>query len=332
MVVKAQRKKYIFPHREAKKYKYFKWTFRAFIYALKKRLEIEKDALILVSGDTGSGKSHLVGNFCLKHFSKEPNFITHSGMMFEKDNFVIEAEELAVKMITKSGSVIWADEGRRAVNRRQWFDKINKTIINRKNQNRKRFNIYFILMPYEKEFDPNLATHLTLWLWVRRGVVEVYCKTSSKKGGQGLNIDKILEREEKWLKENPKASFVLPTIHPEFIGRIFFNKLTAGYRREYDRLVEEKKAVGELTEEEKEKFGIIETRTPESLIQELIGKIKKGELDNKKDLWNKLKEKTTLPDDKLLKKLNFYLKLEGFSSFSKLFDEKKKAKMEDLFS
>lgn len=328
---KFHRRKYIFPHREAKKFKYFNWTFKALVSALKTRLEVEKDALILVSGDTGSGKSHLVGNFCLKYFSKETNFITQSGKMFDKDNFIIEPEELAVKMITKSGVVMWADEGRRAVNRRQWFDKINKTIITRKNQNRKKFNIYFILMPYEREFDPSLAPHLTLWLWVRRGVVEVYCKISSKKGGQGLNIDTILEREEKWLKENPKATFVLPTIHPEFIGRIFFNKLTEGYRREYDDLVEDKKAVGELTEEEKEKFGIIETRTPESLIKEAMEKIKTGKLDNQKDLWSGLKERTNLPDEKLLKMLNFYLKLEGYSTFNKLFSEKKKAKIEDLF-
>lgn len=326
-----QKRKYVFPHREAKKFRNFKWTFSALVYALKKRLEIEKDGFILVSGDTGSGKSNLVGNFCLKFFSKEPNFIKKSGMMFEKDNFIIEAEELAVKMLTKAGSVIWADEGRRAVNRRQWFAKINQTILNRKNQNRKQFNIYFILMPYEKEFDPNLAPHLTLWFWVRRGVVEIYCKTSSKKGGQGLNIDKILEREERWLKENPKATFVLPTIHPEFIGRLFFTKLTEGYRKEYDKLVEEKKAVGELTEEEKEKYGIIEQRSPESLINEAIKKIKEGLITDKKELWTSLKESSKLDDDKLLKMLNFYLKLEGFSTFTKLFNERKKKKIEDLF-
>lgn len=325
------KRKYIFPHKEAKKFKNFKWTWQAMIGALKTRLKIEKDALILVSGDTGSGKSHLVGNFCLKFFANEDNFITNEGKMFEKDNFIIDAGELAVKMITKSGSVLWADEGRRAVNRRQWFDKINKTILNRKNTGRKMFNIIFILMPYEREFDPSLAPHLTLWLWVRRGVVEVYCKTTSKKGGQGLNIEKILEREEKWLKENPKATFVLPTIHPEFIGRIFFNKLTEGYRRDYDKLVEDKKAVGELSEEEKEKYGIIEQRSPESLINEYVEKIKKGKIQNKRILWNELKEKTKLEDDKLLKQLNFYLKLEGFSTFNKLFDKDKKKVMEDLF-
>lgn len=328
---KKFRQKTVFINRDAKQFKDFKWTFSSFVESLKNRLKIEKDVMILVTGDTGSGKSHLTGNFCLKYFSKEDNFITGEGKMFEKDNFIIEPEEFAVKMISKSGSVLWVDEGRRAVNRREWYNKMNKVIINRKNTNRKLFNIYFILMPYEKEFDPSLGNHLTLWLWVRRGVAEVYCKISGKKGGNGLDIQAILDREEKWLKENPKANYVIPTIHPEFIGRIFFSKLTAGYEKEYNNLVEEKKAVGELSEEEKQKYGIIEKRSPESLINEYIDKIKNGEINNKRILWNKLKQETELDDAKLLKQLNFYLKLEGFGTFNKLFDKKKLEMGGDLF-
>lgn len=325
------RKKTIFPHRDAKQYKDFKWSFTAFIEALILRLKSEKDALVLISGATGSGKSMLTGNFCLKHFAKIDNFITGEGKMFERDNFIIDPEELAVKMISKSGVVLWADEGRRAANRRQWYSKINNTIISRKNQNRKLFNIYFVLLPYEKEFDPALASHLTLWLWVRRGVAEVYCANNDKKGGQGLDILKILEREERWLKENPKSTFVLPTIHPEFIGRIFFRDLTPGYKREYNELVEEKKAVGELSDEEKLKFGIIEKMTPEAIINGVIDEIREGKIKSRRQVWNRLKKETELPDEKLQKQLNFYLKLEGFPTFNKLFEKKKKENLDDIF-
>lgn len=326
-----QKRKSVFPHREARKFKNFKWTFSAFVQALKTRLEIEKDAFVLVTGNTGAGKSHWVGNMCLKFFSKEDNFILKSGKMFEKKNFIIDPKEFAVKMITEQGSVLWIDEGRDSVNRQRWHSDINQIIASRKNKNRKNFNIYFLCMPYETEIDPKVEKHLTIWVWIRRGVGEIYCAVAGRKGGKGLSIQSILDREEKWLRENPKATFVLPTIHPEFIGRIFFNKLTAGYKKEYDDLVEEKKAVGELSEEEKEKFGIIEQRSPESLINEIIVKIKKGEITDKKVLWSGLKESTKLDDDKLLKMLNFYLKLEGLSTFNKLFDEKKKKKIEDLF-
>lgn len=331
MIQKHHKLRTIFPHRDSRKFKDFKWSFSTLVEALKDRLKNEKDALILISGATGSGKSMLTGNICLKYFSKEDNFITGEGKMFENDNFIIDPEEFAVKMITKSGSVLWVDEGRRAANRRQWYSKINNTIIARKNQNRKLFNIYFVLLPYETEFDPALASHLTLWLWVRRGVAEVYCANNEKKGGQGLNILKILEREEHWLKENPKATFVLPTIHPEFLGRIFFQDLTAGYKREYNDLVEKKKAVGELSEEEKLKFGIIEKMTPEAIINQAIDNIKKGSITNKRQLWNELKEKTELADDKLQKQLNFYLKLEGYPTFNTLFQKKKKEDLDDIF-
>lgn len=331
MAKQFQRKKYIFPHREAKKFKQFKWSFSALITAFKTRLEIEKDVFVLVTGGTGSGKSHWVGNICLKFLSKEDNFVKGEGKIFDKRNFIIDPKEFAVKMITEEGSALWIDEGRDAVNRQKWHSDINQIIASRKNRNRKNFNIYFLCMPYETEVDPKIEKHLTLWVWIRRGVGEIYCSVAGKKGGKGLSIQEILKREEKWLKENPKATFVIPTIHPEFIGRIFFNKLTAGYRRQYDALVDEKKAVGELTEEEKEEYGIIETRSPESYIKEYVQKIKDGKVKDKKTLWIELKEKTKLDDDKLLKQLNFYLKLEGFSTFNKLFSKTKKGIIEDLF-
>jgi hypothetical protein len=41
-----------------------------------------------------------------------------------------------------------------------------------------------------------------------------------------------------------------------------------------------------------------------------------------------LKENTQLDDKKLLTTLNFYLKLEGFDNFGKLFDKKKLEQVE----
>lgn len=333
MIIKNGYKKTIFPHRDAKQFKDFRWTFSAFIESLKDRLKIEKDVFVLVTGDTGSGKSHLTGNFCLKYFTKEDNFIAGDGTkMFQKSNFIIDPGEFAVKMITERGSVLWIDEGRDSVNRQKWFSEVNQTIASRKNKNRKNFNIYFLCLPYETEVDPKMAKHLHIWLWVRRGVAEVYCKVSGKKGGTGLDIQKILDREDKWLKENPKATFVIPYIHPEFVGRIFFQKLTAGYEREYNELVEEKKAIGELTAEEKLAYGIVERLTPEEIVNKKIDEIKEGVITNKRQLWNQLKhELNDLTDDQILKKLNFYLKLEGFDTFNKLFDKAKIKEVEDLF-
>jgi len=278
-----------------------------------------------------SGKSHFTGTFCFKHAMKEPNFILNDGtMMFNpKENFIIDPDEFAYKMITKEGQVLWGDEFRRGANRRNWYSPINKAIIDRKNQNRKLFNIYFLCLPFEREFDPALGSHLTLWIWVRRGVGEIYCKRSGVKGGTGLNIQAILDREEKYLKENPKKTIVNPTIHPEYVGRIAFAKLTAKLERQYKELVKVKRATGDLTDKEKKKYGIVDEQTPEKMVQKAVEMISNGEVKDKKQLWNEL-DVLKIPDDKKLKMLNFYLKLEGFDGFNKLFD-KKKIETEDIW-
>ncbi len=313
----------VFPHRYSRMFYDFWWTQEALWKALLERLKVEKDCLVLVTGDTGSGKSHFTGKFCLKHARNEDNFILNDGSkMFSKDNFIIDPEEFAYKMIIKEGEVLWGDEFRRGANRRNWYSAINKSIIDRKNTNRKLFNIYFLCMPYEREFDPSLASHLTLWIWIRRGCGEIYCKRSGVKGGTGLNIQAILDREEKYLKENPAKTIVNPTIHPEYVGRIAFNKLTAKLEREYKEMVKEKKATGDLTDEEKKKWGVSLEEKPEKIVQEAVAKVVKGEIQDKKSLWAEL-DKIKLPDDKKQKMLNFYLKLEGLNTFGRLFNKKK---------
>ncbi len=271
-----------------------------------------------------SGKSHFTGTICFKHGKKQDNFVLNDGtkMFRPKENFIIDPDEFAYKMITKEGQVLWLDEARRVANRRKWYSKINNAVADRKNQNRKLFNVYFLCMPFEREFDPVLASHLTLWIWIRRGVGEIYCKTSGRKGGEGLNIQKMLEREEKYFKENPKKTIVNPTIHPEYIGRIAFSKLNKKNLAEYQSLVISKKATGDLTEEEKKKYGVIEEKTPEMIVQDAIEKISKEEITDKKTLWEELKILKIKDADKI-KILNFYLQLEGFPTFGKLFSEKK---------
>lgn len=322
-------KKTVFPHKYSKIFYDYWFSQSAFWKALTERLKIEKDAMILVTGDTGSGKSHFAGTMCFKYAEKEDNFVLNDGtkMFIAEENFIISPEEFAYKMITKEGQVLWGDEFRRGANRRDWYSPINKAILDRKNTNRKLFNVYFLCMPYEAEFDPKLASHLHVWLWVRRGVCEVYVKRSGVKGGKGLDIKEILDREAKWLKENPKMTIVPPVIHPEYCGRIAFSKLTAGLERRYKKLVDEKKATGELSDEEKIRYGIEIVKTPKQIVSEVIDKIKKGEIKDKRGVWEAMEE-VEETDDKKIKMLNFYLKLEGWDTFNKLFDKEKLKQIE----
>jgi len=59
-------KKTVFPHRYSKLFYDYWMSYTALWSAMIKRLEDEKDVLVLVTGDTGTGKSNLVGNICFK--------------------------------------------------------------------------------------------------------------------------------------------------------------------------------------------------------------------------------------------------------------------------
>jgi len=319
------RRRTIFPSKESKKFYTYWWTHKALWGSLKKRLEIDKDAFILITGNTGDGKSHLAGGLCFRHALKEDNFIKNDGtkMFIPEEDYIIDPEEFAYKMITSEGRVLWGDEFLKSSDRQSWYDPINKAIVQRKNTNRKLKNIYFVIQPYETQFSPKLASHLTLWIWVKkRGVAELYCRIVGRKGGKGLDIESIIAREDRYRKENPKTDFVPPTIHPEYVGRIAWGKLTAGLERQYEELVSKKSAVGSLTDEEKEKYGIKVERNPEEIVKFAVEKIAKGEIKDKKTLWNALGELEET-NDKKIKMLNFYLKLEGFDTFGKLFDKSK---------
>jgi energy-coupling factor transporter ATP-binding protein EcfA2 len=317
--------KSVFPNRDAKKFYSYVIPYKTLWAALIERLKIDKDCFVLLTGTTGSGKSSLTGKLNFQFAEKEPNFILNNGesMFIPEKHFIVDGDEFAYKMITEQGSSIWYDEAREGTNRQSWYDKINKAIKQRKNTNRKLFNIYWLCMPLESEFDPKLAAHLTMWIWVRRGVGEVYIANNQRKGGNGLDIDEIVKREEKWLRENPKKSIVPPIIHPEYVGRIFFSKMNKEEEKKYKELVKMKSATGKLTDEEMTKFGIEKEVRPKDIICASVAKIKTGEIQDKITLWNSL-DAADLDDGQKLKMLNFYLKMEGWGTFDKLFKKDKK--------
>lgn len=322
---KGFNKKTIFPNRDAKKFYSYQISHKTLWFSSLERLKNKKDVFFLVTGTTGAGKSTIVGKLNFNFAEKEKNFILNNGenMFVPERHFIVDGDEIAFKMITEQGSSLWYDEAREGANRQSWFDKVNKAIKQRKNTNRKLFNIYWFVMPLETEFDPKLASHLTAWIWIRRGVGEVYCANNQRKGGKGLNIDEIIKREEKYLRENPHRTRVPPIIHPEYVGRIFFGKFTKKEEKKYNELVRIKSGTGKLTEEELEKFGLQTQKTNEQIIEEVVKKIINEEITNKIEAWEKLRD-LDLSDEKKIKLLNFYLKLFDMETFNKVFEKKSK--------
>jgi len=323
------RVKTVYPNRDAKKFSNFQISYKLFWKAILDRLKLKRDAFILITGKTGNGKSTIVGKLNFRHAEKEPNFILNNGeMMFNPEkHFIIDGDEFAYKMITEQGSSLWYDEARAGSNRQGWYDKVNKAIKQRKNTNRKLFNVYWFCMPLETEFDPKLAAHLTAWIWVKKrttkgAICEVYVANNQLKGGRGLDIEAIIKREERWLKENPKKNTINPTIHPEYVGRMLFASFTKDEDKKYRELVKLKSATGKLTEEELEKFGIEKTKTDDEVAEDIAKKIAKGTIDNKMDAWEAMKA-LNVPDKKKIDMVSFYLKLFDLGTFNGVFNTKK---------
>ena len=311
-------KKTIFPDSDAKIFHHFVLPQNKLASALRNRIKIDKDSTVVISGITGSGKSTLAGKLCFNFFSELDNVKIDGEKMFTDDNFVVDPEDYAARMITDKGSVLWSDESRDALSSKNWNKAINKTIVSRKNKNRKRGIVSFILLPYETEVDKSFLKHITMWIYIKkRGVGEIYVANNSRKGGQALSVQRIIDREAKYYKENPGKRTVRPIIHSEYIGNVFFGAFTKAEDKRYNALVDKHHASGKLTDEEEEKLNPIrDAKELEKEIPLALDLVESGEIKSKRELWDKLKEITKFDDSLLVRHINRHLKIRGFKNFN----------------
>lgn len=315
---KNYNKKTIFRDRDAAKFWHFYIPQKKLCEALRDRILARLDNTILVTGITGCGKSTIIGKFCFNHFANMDNVKIEGEKMYNDDNFMIDPEIYATKMIIDMGNVLWNDEFRDAVSSRSWNSQINKRIISRKNKNRKRGITSFLAMPYEKEADKSFLNHITMWIFVKkRGIAEIYVANNSRKGGQGLSVQRIIDREEKWFKENPKRKAVDPTIHPEHIGSVLFSAFSKSEEKRYNKLVDKHYATGKLSDEEEEKINTtMSNKELEKQIPLILDEVEAGKIKSKREMWDKLKELTKFDDALLIRHINRHLKIRGFKNFN----------------
>lgn len=317
MAYKTFNKKTIYIDRDAKLFHHYGISMATACGMMMERIKIKKDATCLITGITGVGKSTLAGKFCFNYFSDMDNTRVEGDKMYTDDNFIIDPEDYAKRMIKDKGSVIWWDESRDGLSSKNWNKEINKTIVSRKNKNRKRGIVSLILLPHEGEVDKSFLKHITMWIWIKnRGIAYVFVAANPRMGGHGLSIPRIIERQDKWLKENPTRRAVPPTIHPEFIGTIAFGALSKEHEKRYDKMVDQHKATGELEDGEDEIDNTITKEDIEKLIPVLLDKVENDEIKTKRELWEIAKEETNLDDKKLIAYFNRHLKIRGFKNFN----------------
>ncbi len=315
---KGFNRKTIFRDRDAAKFYHYYIPQKILCQALRDRVKINKDSTVLGTGFTGVGKSTLFSKLCFNFFENMDNIKVEGEMMFSDENFVIDPEIWAARMITDKGSVLLLDEARDGISSKSWNSKINKTIVSRKNKNRKRGIVSLVLLPYENEVDKSFLKHITMWVFVKkRGVAEVYVASNSRKGGQGLSVQRIIDRETKWFKENPRRTVVDPTIHPEYIGSVIFSAFSKAEEKRYNALVEKHHATGKLSDEEEERMNpIADKQELEKQIPLVLDEVEAGTIKSKRDMWDKLKELTKFDDALLIRHINRHLKIRGFKNFN----------------
>lgn len=311
-------RKTIFRDRDAAKFWHYYIPQNKLCAALRDRIIIKKDSTCLISGPTGVGKSTLIGKLCFNYFEHMDNIKIDGEKMYDDDNFIIDPEIWSARMITDKGNVLFVDEARDGISSKSWNSQINKTIISRKNKNRKRGIVSFILLPYETETDKAFLKHVTMWIYVKkRGIAEIYVSSNARKGGQGLSVQRIIDREAKWFKENPKRRAIDPTIHPEYIGSITFGAFTKAEEKRYNGLVDKHHASGKLTDKEEEKLNpVADKKAIEKMVPDILDQVELGEIKSKREMWDKLKEMTKIEDAILIRNINRHLKIRGFKNFN----------------
>ena len=316
-IFKQWNKKTIFPDRDAKLFFHRYLTYPRLCNALRDRILINKDAVVLITAPTSLGKSTFAAKLCFNYFSEMDNLKKPKEKMYTDDNFIVDPEDYAKRMITDKGSVLWWDESRDGLSSKNWNKEINKTIVSRKNKNRKRGIISFILLPYETEVDKSFLKHITMWVWIKmRGIGQVFVSANARMGGHSLDIPSIIERQNKWLKENPTKRVVPPTVHPEFIGNAYFGQLSKAEEKRYDALVDKHHASGKLSEEAEISDPVISQKELEKQIPIVLDEVEAGTIKSKRDMWDKLKEATKFEDALLIRHINRHLKIRGFKNFN----------------
>ena len=211
------------------------WSLEHFARRLMRYQDERDDAVVVISGKTGTGKSTLAHHLCTT-IAKEKGeeFDFESGMFYSKKRLLAAFEEFPER------SVLFADEAVNIFFNRDFMNKWQKELVKKINMYRDKFFISFLLIPFFWQLDVALREGQRLKYWVfndRRGVAYVFEADS-----QPFTRDPWNARLNSWLLRGwgrrggrTRNDFVAAR-SPNFVAKLVYPPLSAEEEERYVRL------------------------------------------------------------------------------------------------
>jgi len=248
----------------------YSWKLKKLCDMLSQKIKNDYDAIVVIDGHTGIGKSTLAIQIARR---------VKTGEFFHiKKDLVYSQEEFLSQMRKKSYGKIIADEMINVGFARDWYNKKQKDIIKTLNMNRDHNNLIILCVPNFADLDKKIINMCRMRLTVvERGIAIVQLKNQSLYSADkwDMLVNSKIEREilNKKKRFNPHDYTKLTT----FAGFVKFKDLPPTIKAEYRKIKEEKRAkliseIERLKEKKKEPY----LRIEEALL--------KGEVYNKQDM------------------------------------------------
>jgi hypothetical protein len=205
------------------------WSVKELAEITDKRRKNKFDAIILVSGGTGTGKT----TFLHKFFHKFPDFKI-------KDKITWKREETISLIKNYKFSYCWNDELISSGNKRKWFDTEQIELIEVLTKYRSNFNTFGGAIPIfftlDKELLKLVGMHINV---IERGIGIVHLPREGRMYSDDPWDVKINAKlEEKWsAKKQKNPDFKIPYHkYTTFAGYVYFGKMTDKQEEEYEEI------------------------------------------------------------------------------------------------
>lgn len=246
------------------------WSIKDLVEIAKKRQENKFDALIVVSGSRGNGKSTLLFKFFLR-FRK-----------FKPWKHQVYSRKHVMELLEKSKfGCILDDEAIRTSYKRNFFEEDQKLLIQMLNMYRDNFNVYAAAVPDFYSLDKDLRSLIKIHIHIIErgfGVVHI-ANEGTLYSDDCWDIKYNKKIEENWAKRKQMNPDYQPKYNrlTTFRGYIKFKDLTPKQRELYEEIkVTKRKAVYD------EEINKIEDKG--GFYDRIIERLQKGEIKTKKVL------------------------------------------------